>query len=340
MFDRKNIVSFNTLTQIAFWVVLFFFIGSISVAMIGWPQAMYRSVMILGCHLVNFYACYSWVVPRFYEQKKTGVAISLIILLLILITPVRVLIEDNYLTPLASQFPMEPSVRVGVILFTELGIASFASLLRLAGSREKAQGRVLELEKAHLEAELRFLKSQMSPHFLFNAINNIYSLALVKSDRAPDALMKLSELLRYLLYENQSQVTLTKEWYALESYMKLFQLKFQHALNITMECHVKNPDQLKIEPHLLIPLLENACKHSGIGLSEHAVIHFSIAEENGFLEVNLKNSKSDSITHHEPGGIGLENMRKRLASAYPEKHRFDVDDRADIFSVTLKIPIA
>ncbi len=141
-----------------------------------------------------------------------------------------------------------------------------------------------ELEKLQLSTELQFLKAQMSPHFLFNSINNIYSLVLSKSDHAPEALMKLSELLRYSLYDCHDKVTIQQEIEAIESYLKLFRLKFEESIRLEFSSSIDNTN-FKIEPLLFIPLLENALKYSGIGnnLQSYVLIHLWFEDSFLFL---------------------------------------------------------
>ncbi|MBA4056497.1 MAG: hypothetical protein C0490_17410, partial [Marivirga sp.] len=284
-----RVPSFALLTQIAFWTVLWGFILSLSAVVLDWPQVFYRSVFAMMCHLINFYFFYSFLIPVYFEKGKYLHSIVGFAVLLAVITPVRMSMERFFIIDRpAFNFSIGANARVGFIIFSEVTIAAFASLLRLAVSREHMKLKMNNLEKSKLETELRFLKGQMSPHFLFNSINNIYSLVLTKSDHAPDALMKLSGLLRYLLYESEHKVALSREVEALKTYSDLFQLKFQEPLNVQWNIDLAEADRF-VEPLTLVPILENAIKHSGLGIDSGANVVFSIHTNNNLLFVTTEN---------------------------------------------------
>ncbi|MEO7992735.1 MAG: sensor histidine kinase [Chryseolinea sp.] len=324
----------------ALWIILFSFVVYLSLILYGWPQAIFRSVFIIACHLTVFYSCYSWFVPQYFENKKYFMAFGGLAILLIVLTTLRFFIEKKFIllpNGITSSF-MANRNGIGFILFSEIALAAFAGLLRLATNSEESKQRMTELEKTRLETELRFLKTQMSPHFLFNTINNVYSLALIKSEKAPEALMKLSELLRYFLYECNDKVTLLKEINALESYSELFQLKYEMPLHLKIDDHLQRPDAL-IEPLLLIPLLENAVKHSGLGLSDKAYVNFTFQQNENGLVIRVENNKTHTILPNEASGIGLNNIKKRLKMLYPGKHELSIDETTDQFLVVLTLSL-
>lgn len=327
---------FGNRLQLALWVMIFSFNLYMGSLVVSWAESFARSVLVIGCHMVNFYGFYSLLIPRYFEEKKYQQTFFGSIALIILLMPLRLIIEKDF--DIASNFAVNRfgfGGRMFFVLLTELTIAGFATLLRLANANERAKIRLTTLSKMQIESELRFLKAQMNPHFLFNSINNIYSLTLLKSDNAPEALMKLSGLLRYLLYESNEKVSLKKEVQALHDYAELFQLRYETPLKLTMDINM-NQDR-RIEPHVLIPVLENAFKHSGIGTSETSYIYLSLYEQGGSLVLDCVNSKSTIRRSDEPGGIGLANIRKRLDMAYGNQYTLDINDNNDTYRFTLKI---
>lgn len=335
------LLSFSFWTQAAFWSILLGIALYLSVISMGWEAALHRVPLIVLCHFANFYVCYSFLIPRYFEKKKFGATILGLVLLLAVLTPVRYNIEKQFmLERLHTRGIVGLPGLTGFVIFSELAIASFASLLRLSVSNQRHKQRATYMQKLQLETELRFLKTQMSPHFLFNTINNIYSLALVKSDKAPEALLKLSDLLRYLLYECHEIVTLKKEIDALHLYKTLFQLKYEHPLDISVLNEIADAEHIRLEPLLLIPLLENALKHSGIGLMKESYAHISIRQDNGELVFQFINSMSQIPLESEVGGIGMQNIRKRLKLQYGDKYTLAVHPAKHQFSVLLKIPAA
>jgi sensor histidine kinase YesM len=332
---------FGLLLQITFWTVLLGFILSLSSTILLWPESLYRSVLILTCHLVNFYFFYSYLIPGYYEKGKTVYAIAGFFLFIAFITPLRVVAENLFQSDLlnhnARSF-LGVRVRLVFLIFSEVTIAAFASLIRLAVSSNQMRLRMGELERSQLEAELQFLKAQMSPHFLFNSINNIYSLVLVKSNQAPDALMKLSSLLRYLLYECDQKVSIAKETNALKTYADLFQLKFKEPLKIYWKIQVSDYSRM-IEPLFLLPIFENAMKHSGLGAELHSEIVFSIRSTDQSLIVETSNTIAEVPLTNEGGGIGLNNIQKRLEKIFPARHQLQIKQSPDRFSLYLEMPL-
>lgn len=338
---RKWFLSFAVLTQVVFWLVTFFLVYYVSVVNYQPKEATLRFLLIAACHLANFYVCYSFLVPRYYEKGHRLAAFAGLLILLIVLTPLRNLIEHHFI---ASSLEFRDRFfngrsRRGTALFSELFIAAVASLLRLAVSNEEKQSKMVALENLHLQTELRFLKAQMNPHFLFNTINNIYSLTLLKSDKASAALMKLSGLLRYLLYESSGKVTLLQEMEALRAYVELFQLRFEQKLAIELTNEVTQV--VEMESLLLIPLLENALKHSAIGVQQAATVFMKLwMPEKNRLVISVNNTKANPPVLQDAGGIGLVNIQKRLQLVYPLKHTLIIEENDRSFSITLSILIA
>jgi hypothetical protein len=332
--------NFALYTQVLFWLalftlLLFSFLNSGSV--IG--AAITAAVILVVCHMINFYIVFSWLTPAYFEKRKYAAFFLGVLLLLLLLTPIRMWIEDRFIH---RPFLLLRGRRLrGLVIFSELTAVGFAFLFRMAIDSHIHKRRADDVERLQLETELKFLKSQMNPHFLFNTINNVYSLSLAGSERTPEALLKLSGLLRYLLYECNHKVPFSRELNALESYIALFQLRFEDPLNISLLSEVVRRE-MPVEPMLLIPLMENAIKHSGIGVAEGAYIEMKFREEEGRLLAGIRNSRTAEDYSKMPaaGGIGLPNIRKRLEMLGPG---FSVDDlrimqTSDVFEVWIRIP--
>ena len=192
-----------------------------------------------------------------------------------------------------------------------------------------------DLENQRLTAELSFLKSQINPHFLFNSLNSIYSLAYQKSDTTPEAILKLSEIMRYMLYEcNDNKVELTKELQYLQNYIDLQKIRFGNKAFIDFEVRGEVTNQ-HIVPLLLISFIENAFKH-GIANDAASPIKLKINLEDGHLYFFIQNKKH---THNRDssGGIGLNNVRRRLDLLYPGKYNLEIRDEADTYTCQLSL---
>ena len=206
-----------------------------------------------------------------------------------------------------------------------------------AFAREKERESVM-LEKAKLQAELKFLKTQINPHFLFNSLHNIYALTIIQSDLASEHLLKLSELLRYMLYEsNEELVPLEREINYVENYLNLAQLKDSRGMDIKFNKQLRGK-QIEIAPLLFIPFVENAFKHSKIEDVQKGYIHLELSTSDKELHFEIENSNPKNVYQKDQvGGIGLNNIRQRLLLLYPESHNLQIEDSADAFKVQLSL---
>jgi len=202
------------------------------------------------------------------------------------------------------------------------------------------QNKVLALQKENLQLELKALKAQVNPHFLFNTLNNIYALSLQKSEQTPGMLLKLSSMMRYLLYEcNAPQVALQKEIRFINDYIELE--KIRHDKNVRIGFSLSgNADDSEIAPLLLIPFIENSFKHGvnaqiGKGWVD---IHLSTLDKKLSLSVVNSTTENNNGGVHDKG-IGLENVKKRLELLYPGKYMLSIEPRDEKFSMNLTIDL-
>ncbi|MGB4414197.1 MAG: histidine kinase [Paludibacter sp.] len=322
----------------AFWIVIFSLSVYFAALSINGMYLLQRSLVLIAVNIFLFYTIYSWIIPEFFLKKRILKAIVLLFVLIVLVAITR-FYGDAYLM---DKFNREPgfnismSRRILLMLFGEFVFCGFAGLLRMTVIVYENNKRMDELEKLQLNTELLFLKAQMSPHFLFNSINNIYSLVLLKSDKAPEALMKLSELLRYSLYECHNKVTLQQELEAVKSYIDLFKLKFEDQIDLELKVELEHIDY-PIEPLLYVPLIENALKYSGIGMQPNAYIRINFYELDNYIVLKINNSIGLQNKIQEASGIGLTNIKKRLENIYPEKYKLIINDSDGEFEITLKL---
>jgi LytS/YehU family sensor histidine kinase len=195
-----------------------------------------------------------------------------------------------------------------------------------------------QLEKQAIQAELYYLKSQINPHFLFNTLNNIHTLVYKQAPAAPEAVMQLASLMRYMIYEsNAPLVPLTREMAYLQDYMNLQQLRYKLAPVVDLAIEGET-DGCYIAPLLFIHLLENAYKHSPARLNP-GDLKVSVEVREGNLTLSVQNpvGRNPSPVIDEPGGIGLSNVRKRLALLYPGRHSLEIHKSSETFIIVLKI---
>ena len=202
-------------------------------------------------------------------------------------------------------------------------------------------GKITEvsIKAERAKVELTFLKNQISPHFLFNALNNIYGLAFMGDKQAADMISILSQILRYLLYEcDQTKVSINKEKELIHNYLKLQSYKYEDTINLDFYIEGLRPDAM-ITPMILINFVENCFKHSDIEQNPEAWIKISMELDNDLLLFKTENSKRTSYNSERNAGIGLTNSRKLLEVYYPNAHQLEIFDQEEVFEIELKIKL-
>ncbi len=209
--------------------------------------------------------------------------------------------------------------------------------LKQSSISQKLKQREEILIKQKIEAELNFLKSQINPHFLFNTLNNIYSLARKKSDQTPEVVLKLSKLLRFVLYETQNnKIIIEKEIQFLNDYIELEKIRYDDKLNLKIKFQVDNFNQ-KIEPLLLIPILENAFKHGASEATNTTFIQLDFKLQKGKLEFCVENS-FDKKAINSFVGIGLKNLKRQLEIIYPTYELVSQNENS-VYKTVLKLDL-
>jgi two-component system LytT family sensor kinase len=222
--------------------------------------------------------------------------------------------------------------------FTSMFLVFFSLGMRVLERHSQTEKLQKELEKEKLNSELAFLKNQISPHFFFNTLNNIYSLISINADDSQKAVLRLSKLMRYLLYDSERGNTkLSNEIDFMNNYIDLMKLRMSSKIKLNVTFPDKYED-INIPPLIFIPFIENAFKH-GISYREKSFIDISMSAEKDSVTFRCTNSlvksKEENDTRHS--GIGLENVRKRLNLLFPGKHKIKINKSETEFEVLLQI---
>ncbi|RKN00506.1 sensor histidine kinase, partial [Aquimarina sp. AD1] len=206
---------------------------------------------------------------------------------------------------------------------------------------EKHQIEILQKEKA--TSELKFLKAQIQPHFLFNTLNNLYALTLAKSDLAPKVVLKLSELLDFILYQSdQASISIEKEIELIQGFIDLESLRYGNALDVSFEKRVDDLNT-QIAPLVLLPLIENAFKHGVSSDPKNAKIHIDLLVSGNSIKFKVFNTKlNDSVKEvtNTKSGIGTSNLKRQLEINYPNKYTLEIDEKQDSYFVELLIDLS
>ena len=242
--------------------------------------------------------------------------------------------HPNFLNEMIAEF---------ILVLVFLVITTLIKFTRDSIALQDANLRIKEIERENVESELRVLKAQINPHFFFNTLNSIYSLSLDGSEKTPELILKLSELMRYILYETRDDyVSMQRQLEFLQSYIYLERLRTDEKIKIEMEIKGEDMD-LMVAPLLFVPFIENAFKHV---LKEKdnpsfILISFDLTHPAEIL-ISVKNKKYNSPLpfNRNNEGIGLANVRKRLNLLYPAKHELTISDTGDVFEVRLTLELS
>ena len=351
---ERNRVLWHILMWGITWFLLILFLSG------GWedPQLLlYRSLPTLLGVLLLVVANLKLLLPKLYFKNRIGLytIVSLVLfigLLWLLSNDIFLFSElaEKYNSPeffaeRRNEFLAERRRSVRPVIWVKFLVPLLISfigstLIELTHYANKKEKAVISIEKEKLDTEIKFLKSQINPHFLFNVLNNIYTLTVIKSDKAPENLMRLSEMLRYMLYDsNDGKVTLQREIDYLENYINLASLKDSRGLNIKVDLD-KSQTELELAPLLFIPFVENAFKHSKIEDLKNGFININLKTSNEHIEFTTENSIPNVVFKKDKvGGIGLANTKQRLELLYPNKHELIISESGNVYSVYLKIDL-
>lgn len=298
-----------------------------------------RMISVIIHILLVFYINYFLFIDLFLKKRRLGLFLFANLCLCCLFTGISILIAKE--APLPPDFYEDYPLIVhfirnfvSVTMFTILAVAIRMTIEWYKTEREKAK-----IEAVASQAELQNLKSQLNPHFLFNTMNNIYSLIAIDKEKAQNAVIGLSRILRYVLYDNfQDKVSLDKDLSFTRNYVELMSLRLNDktTLNVNIPGQVQDMD---IAPLLFITLIENAFKH-GVSRSDASFIDIDIKIDGSTVECVVKNSFSPKRENDYSGsGIGIANLQRRLALLYPTKHKYDTSLVDNVYTATLIIQL-
>ncbi len=292
--------------------------------------------------LLNIFVFYSiyYVIPHFLRFNRKWIIFPLVILLAAALSAVRLPIEIaywKYIVKLpASELQFQYDWIWATLKYVVI-ISIYAMLIRFSIDWFESQKYKDELIKQRQAGEIALLRSQINPHFLFNTLNNIYSLVYNKSDEAPEAVMKLSSIMRYMLYDSNTDfVPVIKEIEYLNSFIELQQLRITQKDFVEIRVF-GSMENRTIAPMLLIPFVENAFKHGEKSHEPGIIIHLNLEPEKLIFTVENYIKRNHSAPIEESGGFGLHNIKRRLGLLYPDKHELKINLSDEKYKVELII---
>jgi two-component system, LytTR family, sensor kinase len=315
------------------------------------PEQAFTFYFVLSnlFYIVFYYFNANLLIPKLLERKKIVPYIFVILALMIFfgtfprlyqhyIGDIQRFSTNIKTTSLAKSRNLRPSILSAGSIAIFLLVFIFSTAIKLIDQWLKAEQKNKQIENEKLNAELSFLKAQINPHFLFNTLNNIYSLAADKSDRTPDAVMKLASIMRYVLTEAKNDsVSLDREIQFINDYIELQKMRTTKKTSICFAVE-GDPSGIQVSPLVFLPLVENAFKY-GISNREMSPISIWMKIKDRAVHFQVKNNKhlNGNFKPTNNTGIGINNTRRRLELLYPDHYKFDIQDEESTYTANLNI---
>lgn len=300
-------------------------------------------------HIILVYFIVYFVMPKLIPQRTfwfiTILLLATLIIIFIKIGLTYLLVTTEiYKESLVEHESLFDFHYVTAAFIGEIYVVAIGVAIKMTVDFVGSKGKNIALEKANLETELAFLKSQIQPHFFFNTLNNLYSLTLDKSNKAPYTVLKLSELMSYVIYDaKQKKVPLMKEIKHIQNYLDLEMLRFGGRFDVDFQLS-GDIEGKSIPPVLLLPFIENSFKHGTSSLGYDQPIIISLSVENNRLIFTTENNKSanpvlDNGLQTYNHGVGLENTKRRLKLIFKNDYSLDLIEGEEKYRTVLNIPI-
>lgn len=351
---------YRLLRHFSFWIFWWLFQGflySFIPATLSAPfgirllESTIESLIYLPAHLFLAYSLMYFVVPRFLLTQRYWSTAFWTIILFLVTASISSLLAFFVISPVRTYFyksePFSLAMLTAKTFFLSLlaglrggiTIGGLAAAIKLMKYWYVKEQRNLQLVKENAEAKLQLLKAQVHPHFLFNTLNNLYSLTLTGSDKTPLVVSHLSDLLRFMLYEcDEAEILLATEIEVLKKYVELEKLRYGNRIDVSFVCS-GTTSELMIAPLLLLPFVENSFKHGISDQLDQCWINLHLHADHNQLSFHLSNSYSKEKSEALFGGIGLQNIKKRLELLYNNRYELSVTEEEDIYVVKLRLQL-
>lgn len=334
---KTNLNTKSLIVQILFWTGFWIinFIDELAYSESGYSLIL-ASFIYTASILLLVYLNILWIIPRFLYKKKYLLYVVILLLVTILLVSINYKIDIGWDYSFLEVIEKEISYLVFDFIQMLLSVGGISSVWIIVEQLRTREKLVLS-EKKQTLTSLKFLKAQTNPHFLFNVLNNVHFLIDKDPEKASQTLFKLSDILRYQLYETDTEVvSIEKEIQHIKSYIELEKIRMGDRLdlNATFDCSC---GALNVAPFLLLPLVENAFKHSSG--KNASIISLSLKVTSEEVDLKIENSFSHSVDEKNRKGLGISNLKERLELLYPGKHVYTYETKEGMYISHLKLSL-
>ena len=331
-------IALHLLFWLCAWFFFFFYYKRYSEVNI---YTFIASLINLIVAIATVYTFNDYLIPKILLKNKQKKFIAFAFVAIVMFFYVQLLLTLFLVVKLlyAEQRLFPEMIDVMMLFFNMFFVVFVAIAIKFYKRWSEKDYREQKVQKEKVEAELQMLKTQINPHFLFNTLNSIYVLAMKKSEQTANIVMKLSDILDYILYRiNAPQIAIFNEIRIVENYIELEKIRFTNRVNLSFASNITSKD-LQIPPMLIIPFVENAFKHGVAKSMKKSWIKIVIEETGEMLNIEVSNSKSQNPVKSKTGGIGLVNVKKRLDLLFNDYYKLAISEKDNRYEVFLSIPI-
>lgn len=335
----------KVLRHFLFWIGFFLFYISSSTSRESFAVNTETTLFKLPLLILAAYSFNYWQVPKYLKQKKyMAFVLSVALTIIFLVLLFRVM-GYYYLDKFCvdGPYPLLSFEDFPLYMLSFHFPALIIYFYRVNKEQQKEREQLYALENEKVSTELKYLKAQLNPHFLFNTLNNLYSYVITNSPKAPNMVLQLSGILDYILYRSQQkQVSLVDEVKTIENYISLEQIRYGSRLTVAFDKEISK-DTAQISPLLLLSMVENAFKHGASGSIQKPEIRIRLKQFNGRLDFSIWNTKikdkENNKTDDYKTGIGLANIKRQLDLIYSKKHELAIQEEPTFFILRLNLKL-
>lgn len=341
---RDTIFKYKVLLlHLSFWVLYFSYRIYDLHAYISYEKAAMYTGIPMAFNIIACYVHYFFILPDLFRDKKWMKYLGWLIVLLVPVIAIRILVENQTLAQITANEAYYKTIKLARIISTvwdTLSFLLFTGMIRFVLDWFELENKKKQLENEKLTAELNYLKSQINPHFLFNTLHNLNSLVHAGAKNATEVIIKLSNIMRYMIYESgKERVMLSHEIEYMNDYVHLESIRLNNSFKLDFKI-TGQVDTVKIAPLMLITFLENAFKHGVSDQEADCWIQIDLTVDDSQLRYKASNKKVKVNRQSKlKSGFGLDNVKKRLELSYPNAYILDVKDLEETYEVDLTIKL-
>ena len=328
--------------HISFWLVYLFlnsWLGSIF-NQVELDKAFLGEAAVLPVKILLTYVVFYVIIPLYLDRDKVWKLVGLSLLAFAIASILYRMVTAWFFFPVFEPEHVIPFFYPQGLYLTAFDLfitVAAATTIKMIRVHYKSLEFEQELLREKLQSELKFLRAQTNPHFLFNTLNNLYVLARKKSDHTADAIMMLSKIMRFVLYDCRSPfIPVSEESKVIQDYIELEKLRYNERLHLEYKEQISPPGG-SIAPLLLLPFVENSFKHGAGGTTGDVKIWIDLRLHNNILEFEVKNTVEDNEVRPNPEGIGLRNVQRQLDLIYPDRYELSTGRQNGVYIARLKI---